>query len=857
MIRNLSDFAGFRTTNMPTLGSGDFTILIVARHAIEGFGTNNRLVRFVVNAGSNPQIAILWNRNSRLLDLRYRSAAGVNRNITVNPEAGGGAWPFGTNNSLALIASSYNASAQQHTGIIRCEGMPIAESAVSVSGGTFNLAGLDECLIFGGVDGAQQAFKGDLAVCVVKRQLSVSEFNTVYDAMINGSLSRMLEAVRALQEPEWHMGFYHTSSVGAVPGAALTSGMVEGRIAAAGSERAVFTVPGLQGSLTVESPFESPLSAMLLNQRAQPSIPAVTVDRIAGPAINLRAWALSLEGPTDPIRRIAAWSNSRGATGSDGSSLGTGNHAEGMRLAAGNARCAGVDCESATDNDTAPRFMFRQVGDAPPSSGTILNVSTTGSFNYRDFSRFWTRSSSAGSTGPGAGRLLRASASLSQLASKPAGSMASTDDPLVTRAYLLEFPGAGEATVTPQRGASNAGATDYGTPQVVDLDTEEIAHTFSSVDDAYDAGSRTLTLQMAEPVGFDFGRDNLCVFIASGTGADSIAQIESVSHSLSGLDIVLRHPFRTGPANGSVLSIGEFNVVKVDTEHAPSADARWGHRVSAAGGPVMFFASGAWNPEALGGYVYAPMGWGGNGYTPQLAQTSEVSVRQMIEALELDAVVLHPATQNSSPSDLETVTAIIRNAGVQEVAWVYEGPYETTFAAWAEYMQNNAEANGVPAVLLTAHPGVGTVQERYTDFGMQDSAHNSVRGAEKMALAILELGGSGAFQEFTPPAPPPPAPPPGAPPVGGLTLLSVEGTGSWAPLHAGRLIARATLMTSADNTEPVQLRVDGAEAIGAVPPGASVPLGPGVDLSRIDVNAAMGDSALVVATTGHSSARRR
>src|SRR5690606_34094530 len=141
---------------------------------------------------------------------------------------------------------------------------------------------------------------------------------------------------------------------------------------------------------------------------------------------------------------------------------------------------------------------------------------------------------------------------------------------------------------------------------------------------------------------------------------------------------------------------------------------------------------------------------------PQLAESSEVSIRQILQAMQADAVCLHPATQNSNPSDLEAVTALIRTAGINEVAWIYEGPYESNFAAWAEYMQANAVANGVPAILLTNHPSIGVMNERITDFGMQDSAHNSVRGAEKMGLAILELGGSGAFLEAEDPPPPPP-----------------------------------------------------------------------------------------------------
>jgi hypothetical protein len=229
------------------------------------------------------------------------------------------------------------------------------------------------------------------------------------------------------------------------------------------------------------------------------------------------------------------------------------------------------------------------------------------------------------------------------------------------------------------------------------------------------------------------------VHISGGTGAGSIAAIDSVDVAGGQTTIVLRHVFENGPANGSTLLIGPWSYGQFAyTMPTTSADYRGPKITTPDAGTTMLLGYSAWvvdeSDNAVPGFAFSPIGWGGNGYKPQLDEAIDDSVpRLMCEAHSFDAVMMHGAFQSSVFADMEAFAAIIAQSGAQPIL-CGDMVHSLTSAGWSSSILGQSTYAALVATEATGsydhHVAVG---EKY------DPNHPSLPGMRSLAENMLVL----------------------------------------------------------------------------------------------------------------------
>lgn len=362
------------------------------------------------------------------------------------------------------------------------------------------------------------------------------------------------------------------------------------------------------------------------------------------------------------------------------------------------------------------------------SSGTITNI--TGS-NLR---RLWTGSLS-NTAGPGIGALLTTgNASHLERASAIAGSLMADDAAMTVRRYLARYPGSSsvEAFANTHSAAAGAGAeTSIGSHT---LDTTEATHAVVSATatTVVIAGDHTATATAGKGVA-----------VISGTGLNSVNFIASSSFGGGNTTITLQFAWESNPNNTSTVAIGPVEILAI--EHAFPSDAASPHKGiriqrGASGLPVALFGRDFWRP-GVNGWIPMPAGWGGNGYTPQTAESANASIAWWAETLEPALVLQFPAQQASDADSMADFTGALRDA-VPGVEVVHCGDIRfpgSSFPSWQTYILDNAEDNEVAAVTPFESPDIGDREAIYSSFYLDDDPHPNQRGNRAIMRETLAL----------------------------------------------------------------------------------------------------------------------
>jgi hypothetical protein len=446
------------------------------------------------------------------------------------------------------------------------------------------------------------------------------------------------------------------------------------------------------------------------------------------------------------LEKILVWSNSRGMRGTyyDAGPVNTelfynypGNHAHGY-IGATFSKCAGFINSPVLDS-LARRFGHDAPAN-PLSSGTIAQVSS-GSTSYRDFTHFWTNS---GRTNEGPGRglaLVSNGAYISHKARKAPGTLldGASGSGWKHRVHLLKYPGAASVTVSLEESAAQNSA---GTP--VSIGTYNLDTSISETElftGAYNSGTRTLVLPN---VGLG-AQAGYAVYCYRGTGLHGIAEIESVSEDTpipGQTTLILRHAFAIAPSTvDSEFKIGPWSIQTVETDAALPTLEYQGLRItrdSVSSRIAVVLALDVW---ALGvsGWVWGQAGWGGNGYQPQTDGGALNLPRKIVDALGVDAVFMHNATQSTSTAQRETFAALLaQSLPANSIVFCSDqqhGTSETTSGTWAT--ASLAQAT-YPAVVGMESPTVGDGVAQYATFQKANSAHPSFEGMFAIAQANIE-----------------------------------------------------------------------------------------------------------------------
>lgn len=452
------------------------------------------------------------------------------------------------------------------------------------------------------------------------------------------------------------------------------------------------------------------------------------------------------------LEKILVWSNSRGMRGNyyDAGPVDTGliynypgNHAHGY-IGATFSKCAGFINSPVLDS-----FARRFGHDAPAnplSSGTIAQVSSA-STTYRDFTHFWTNS---GRTGEGPGRglaLVSNGAYISHKARKAPGSLLDgvQGSGWKHRAHLLKFPGAASVTVSLEEATAQNSAGSPSTIGTYNLDTTT-GGPYQLFGGSYTAGTRTIVLD-AEVT----ASAGDAIYVSSGTGLHGIAEIETITPNLplvGQTTIVIRRAFAIAPsAVDSQFKVGPWSFQTVEYD-APLPTLEYqGLRItrdSVANRIAVVHALDVW-ATGVSGWVWGQAGWGGNGYKPQTDGGALNLPRKIAEALGVDAVFMHNATQSTSTAQRKDFADLLAGyLPAKSVVFCSDQQHGTAEATSGSWANDSLSQSTYPAVVGMESQLVGDGYQQYATYQKANSAHPSFEGMYAIALANIEQMG-----EFT------------------------------------------------------------------------------------------------------------
>lgn len=346
------------------------------------------------------------------------------------------------------------------------------------------------------------------------------------------------------------------------------------------------------------------------------------------------------------VERIACLGNSRAVdvTGYAGgpSIYGTwsGNHASGLAGHFSDLLGGFANVAPNTAAQAHPIFPFAT---APRQSGSFLNTSSGGGL-WSDFSRLWTNSTTSTSTGTGRITVFASSgATLTQRATLNPDTLFDGATQFRWRAAFIGYPGhPGSLTWKIEDAENTADAgVEVTNGSVTGMDTTVATHTYSTTNDGYNVGTKTLALLGFDASGLSAG------MVVHTTTSHSLAEIVTVTPGASAT-IVLKDVLKSSPANGESLRFGPVTYPAVDvTVDAPTGDnVCQGFSVTANNGGLW----PSYGAEAVGVDCIVPgtMGATGHGFAWQLENCNTGVIREVIEACGFTAALFHGGTQNST-----------------------------------------------------------------------------------------------------------------------------------------------------------------------------------------------------------------
>lgn len=349
-----------------------------------------------------------------------------------------------------------------------------------------------------------------------------------------------------------------------------------------------------------------------------------------------------------------SWSNSRGASdiafdgGPEIWGSWPGNHACGRSAAFYDKLGGMVNVPIDTGTQNHPIFPQPAV---PELSGSFTNAQS--SATWGDHSRDWTNSGNAASTGPGRITVFTTNgASLTQRATKNTDTLFNGATQWRHRIAIKCYPGPHADTydwhASDAPDVDSAGTTiDSGSGS--GLNTTVQTHTFVSIDDTYNNGTLTFTLEGFVPTAIAVGHR---VMLGNSKAYSSIASFETAGSTTL---IVLTHALRTDPVDGEEIYFGPFGVQVLDKTYAAPTGGNVCQGLTITGDAtggigLQLLGKGA---EAVGisMLVTGTGGHDGHGYGPQMDDAFADVYDWVFDVWDVTFLTLHGGTQNSTQDD--------------------------------------------------------------------------------------------------------------------------------------------------------------------------------------------------------------
>jgi hypothetical protein len=359
-----------------------------------------------------------------------------------------------------------------------------------------------------------------------------------------------------------------------------------------------------------------------------------------------------------------------------------------------------------------------------------------------DFGRFFT---ATGSSSPvcGSGVLIRPGGFHRLRCGPVEGSLIRADEPLVTEAHLVRFPGSADLLWRPDRGESQQAEGQRIDPaRRVSLDTTRHVHTMTTADRMVS----DVTLALEDDLTGLVTVGDAC-FILGGPGMESISVVAAVTLEEGKTLVTLEHPFGRSPEPGSALHFGEwgFHTVRHQWNAIPAGDPDvWrGLELACdelAPGPGMVVVAVSAYRLGVPGFILGAAGWGGRGYDPQLGESFSAAPERWMAMSSADVWIQGFAQQSSMPASMgRYADAIRRGLPNAEIIWAGDTEHgNDPFASWHGYILKEAAARGFGAISLLLDPTLGSFLEQLADGMRTDGAHYSRFGNLALARAWTE-----------------------------------------------------------------------------------------------------------------------
>lgn len=437
--------------------------------------------------------------------------------------------------------------------------------------------------------------------------------------------------------------------------------------------------------------------------------------------------AAQLDDDPNHLIRVLVSGNSRGVKGDDGSGV-PGTFAYGFTNYL-RENVAGVLNSSASVGPT-PDFGMDRADEPFYSSGDIVDVVDT------DFSRFWTGSPKAQSSGPGTGIFILPDAEYAPRCR--AEGLIQDDAPLIIESYALRYPGA--STLQWRRSKAHAPASpgqDEGATITIPMDTQTHAV-------AFDIGTDLATTDVLQLAG-DHTASIVGEVVVLEQGEDvAISFASSISFDGARTVIELIHPLALEPEDGDTIRFGEWGFETIRAEWgalAPGDPLNWrGKRINAMtdGSGAVIFSHSAWRPD-VEGFVIGSCGWSGNGYKPQLEESFPGAFDAWVQTLAPEVWLMCFAQQQTSSAWMGHFADALRVAIPEiEIVWLGDMAHGNYFPPWHRFILDNAQLYNVGASTIISDPRLGDRIDQYADGLRADESHGNARGNTRQARIWLE-----------------------------------------------------------------------------------------------------------------------
>lgn len=373
-------------------------------------------------------------------------------------------------------------------------------------------------------------------------------------------------------------------------------------------------------------------------------------------------------------------------------------------------------------------------------SGGVVNAQGT------NYPRFWSGSGPA-FTGPGHGVLLRNQNSWNQTLLAPLeGTLYTELSGAVARVNLLEHPGSPPARIWKAKAATRTSNGVVWDPYEVILDTAR----GSSIPLAVDSLTLTFSGDLMKKgtdgpvIGDAITGSNGGINVITGITFDAL---NNMTH------VAIEHPWDTAPVeDGSPLEVmwGRHGIATLEVMIEPDPSNIYKgirvERISTTGDlPIVVLSHGVWADD-VDGWVFSQLGWGGNGFSDQIAQSFSDAIPSWTNALNLDVALIHPANQDPNPNPhLIDYTEEMREGRPDlEIAWISDPLYPqlnfgtmNAFTLWVNFILQQAEAHNVIGVSVFESQTIGGAWDFLADGFADDAAHPNSRGMNAITLAAL------------------------------------------------------------------------------------------------------------------------